>query len=59
MLMELHADNRALVDSLRSAHEVADNANDYATASMIENWIDEAERRAWFLFEATRENPSH
>ena len=55
MLIELHSDNRALVESLRSAHEVAGKANDYATASMIENWIDEAERRAWFLFEATRE----
>lgn len=54
MLLELHADNRALVDSLRAAHEVASKANDYATTSLIENWIDEAERRAWFLFEATR-----
>jgi starvation-inducible DNA-binding protein len=34
---------------------VADKANDYATTSMIEQWIDEAERRAWFLFEATRD----
>ncbi len=55
MLRELHADNRAFVESLRSAHEVADKANDYATTSMIEQWIDEAERRAWFLFEATRD----
>ncbi len=54
MLLELHADNRALVESLRTAHEVASKANDYATTSMIEVWIDEAERRAWFLFEATR-----
>jgi starvation-inducible DNA-binding protein len=54
MLNELHADNRALVDSLRAAHEVASKANDYATTSLIEVWIDEAERRAWFLFEATR-----
>ncbi|MGA2559557.1 MAG: DNA starvation/stationary phase protection protein [Terracidiphilus sp.] len=54
MLLELHSDNRALVDSLRSAHEVAGKANDYATTSLIEVWIDEAERRAWFLFEATR-----
>ena len=54
MLLELHADNRALVESFRSAHEVADKANDYATTSLIEVWIDEAERRAWFLFEATR-----
>ena len=54
MLLELHADNKALVESLRSAHEVSDKANDYATTSLIEVWIDEAERRAWFLFEATR-----
>jgi starvation-inducible DNA-binding protein len=54
MLKELHADNRALVESLRAAHVVASNSNDYATTSLIENWIDEAERRAWFLFEATR-----
>ena len=54
MLLELHADNRALVESLRAAHEVASRANDYATTSLIEGWIDEAERRAWFLFESTR-----
>jgi len=54
MLLELHADNKALVESLRAAHEVASHANDFATTSMIEVWIDEAERRAWFLFEATR-----
>ncbi len=54
MLLELCADNKAFVESLRSAHEVADHANDYATTSLIEVWIDEAERRAWFLFEATR-----
>jgi starvation-inducible DNA-binding protein len=54
MLLELHSDNMALVESLRAAHEVAGRANDYATTSLIETWIDEAERRAWFLFEATR-----
>jgi starvation-inducible DNA-binding protein len=54
MLLELHSDNRALVESLRAAHEVASEANDYATTSLIEVWIDEAERRAWFLFESTR-----
>ena len=54
MLLELHGDNRALVESLRSAHEVASKANDYATTSLIEVWIDEAERRAWFLYESTR-----
>jgi len=54
MLEELTSDNKALVQSLRGAHEVASEANDYATTSMIEVWIDEAERRAWFLFESTR-----
>jgi starvation-inducible DNA-binding protein len=54
MLKELHADNKALVESLRAAHEVTSKARDYATTSLIEVWIDEAERRAWFLFEATR-----
>jgi starvation-inducible DNA-binding protein len=54
MLLELHGDNKAFVESFRSAHEVASKANDYATTSLIEVWIDEAERRAWFLFESTR-----
>jgi starvation-inducible DNA-binding protein len=54
MLLELHSDNKALVESLRAAHEVAAKANDHATTSLIEVWIDEAERRAWFLFESTR-----
>ena len=54
MLEELAADNKALAQSLREAHEVASDAGDYATTSLIEVWIDEAERRAWFLFEATR-----
>jgi starvation-inducible DNA-binding protein len=54
MLRELHADNKALVESLRAAHEVTSKANEYATTSLIETWIDEAERRAWFLFETTR-----
>ncbi|MGA3129499.1 MAG: DNA starvation/stationary phase protection protein [Terracidiphilus sp.] len=54
MLEELAADNKALVQSLRETHEIASEANDYATTSMIEVWIDEAERRAWFLFESTR-----
>ncbi|MGH9604917.1 MAG: Dps family protein [Terracidiphilus sp.] len=54
MLAELCADNRNLVQSLRMAHEVCAKAGDYATTSLVEGWIDEAERRAWFLFEATR-----
>jgi len=54
MLKELLADNRTLIIQLRSAHTVCALADDYASTAMIEVWIDEAERRAWFLFEATR-----
>ena len=54
MLLELYADNKSFVENLRAAHEVTDKANEYDTTSLIEQWIDEAERRAWFLFEATR-----
>jgi starvation-inducible DNA-binding protein len=39
---------------MREVHEVVDELNDIATASLLENWIDETERRAWFLFEASR-----
>jgi len=51
MLSELWADNRELARNLRSAHELCERHNDVATASLIENWIDETERRAWFLSE--------
>jgi starvation-inducible DNA-binding protein len=51
MLAELRADNQALTRSLRSTHELCDKHNDVATASLIENWIDETERRTWFLSE--------
>jgi starvation-inducible DNA-binding protein len=51
MLAELHADNRELTRFLRSTHEVCEKHNDVATASLIENWIDETERRTWFLAE--------
>jgi starvation-inducible DNA-binding protein len=51
MLGELFADNRQLVSFLRSAHEVCEGHNDVATTSLIEVWIDETERRAWFLGE--------
>jgi len=54
MLAELADDNRSLVVRLREAHNVCDDHRDVATASLIEVWIDETERRAWFLFEATR-----
>lgn len=54
MLAELADDNRQLTGFLRATHVVCDAHNDVATASLIENWIDEAERRSWFLFESTR-----
>ena len=51
MLAELSADNQQLTRFLRSCHEICDRHNDVATASLIENWIDETERRTWFLSE--------
>jgi starvation-inducible DNA-binding protein len=54
MLTELCEDNRQLAVNLRSAHSLCDEYGDVASASLIENWIDEAEHRTWFLFEATR-----
>ncbi|MBS0444734.1 MAG: DNA starvation/stationary phase protection protein [Proteobacteria bacterium] len=54
MLAELRNDNRDLVVRMREAHGLTDQMNDVVTTSLLENWIDEAERRAWFLFEATR-----
>src|ERR1700758_301615 len=54
MLAELRDDHKQLVAHLREAHAICDKHEDVASASLIENWIDEAERRTWFLFEATR-----
>jgi len=54
MLKELRNDNLKLVESLREAKDIADNAKDNATSAMIDDWTDQAERRAWFLFEAGR-----
>ena len=54
MLAELRDDNRQLVANLRETHGLCDEHGDVASASLLENWIDEAERRAWFLFESTR-----
>ncbi len=54
MLAELADDNRTLATRLREAHNVCDEHRDVATASLIEVWIDETERRAWFLYETTR-----
>ena len=51
MLADLLASNQELIKYLRATHEVCDQHNDVATASLIENWIDETERRAWFLYE--------
>jgi starvation-inducible DNA-binding protein len=54
MLAELCADNKMLVAELRKAHDVTDKHRDIASSSLIENWIDESERRTWFLYEASR-----
>jgi starvation-inducible DNA-binding protein len=54
MLAELCADNRMLAARLREAHSVCNEHRDIASASLIEVWVDETERRTWFLFEATR-----
>ena len=55
MLAELLGDNQKLARFLRSAHETCDDRKDFATASLIETWIDEAERRTWFLSETANE----
>ena len=54
MLAELREDNRRLADYMRQTHSLCDGYGDVATASLLEVWIDEAERRTWFLFEASR-----
>lgn len=54
MLAELADDNRRLTGFLRATHAVCETYNDVASTSLIEVWIDEAERRSWFLFESTR-----
>jgi starvation-inducible DNA-binding protein len=55
MLRELMQDNKHVAAAMRQAHEVCDDAGDVASASILENFIDETERRTWFLFEATRQ----
>ena len=55
MLAEIREDNARLAERMCEAHNVCEEHDDIATASLLEVWIDEAERRAWFLFEATRE----
>jgi starvation-inducible DNA-binding protein len=54
MLAELRDDNRQLTAYMRETHALCDEHDDVATASLLEVWIDEAERRTWFLFETTR-----
>jgi starvation-inducible DNA-binding protein len=54
MLAELREDNRAMLAGMREVHDLCDEENDVATTSLLENWIDETERRIWFLFETGR-----
>jgi starvation-inducible DNA-binding protein len=54
MLAELREDNQRLAQRMRETHNVCEEYGDVATASLLEVWIDEAERRTWFLFEASR-----
>jgi len=54
MLGELREDNQALIASMRQVHDLCDEENDVATASKLEEWIDQAEKRVWFLFESSR-----
>ena len=58
MLSELREDNKTLAARLREAHDLCDGHRDIASASLIEVWIDETERRTWFLFEASRRGDS-
>jgi starvation-inducible DNA-binding protein len=54
MLAELGSDNQQLIREMRQVHNLCDEYGDVATASLLENWIDEGERRVWFLYEAAR-----
>ncbi|AHV94152.1 Dps family protein [Bordetella holmesii] len=58
MLAELRDDNKTLAAALREAHDVTDEYHDIASSSLLENWIDETEKRTWFLFEASRQADS-
>jgi starvation-inducible DNA-binding protein len=58
MLAELREDNKTMAASLREVHDVCEEYRDMATASLIEVWVDETERRTWFLFEASRREGS-
>ncbi|MGJ4998200.1 Dps family protein [Bradyrhizobium sp. HKCCYLS3077] len=59
MLRELMEDNKHVAAAMRKAHEVCDDNDDPATAGLLENFIDETERRTWFLFEASRQEGSN
>jgi starvation-inducible DNA-binding protein len=54
MIAELREDNAILTRNMRETHSLCDEAGDIATASLLENWIDESEKRVWFLFECGR-----
>jgi len=56
MLAELRDNERQLIQSMRETHDLCDESRDVATASLLENWIDQSERRHWFLFETTRKD---
>lgn len=58
MVAELVEDHRALLGRMRETHDVCDDANDVASTSLLEIWIDETERRTWFLFETSRHEDS-
>src|SRR5437588_4371513 len=59
MLRELMEDNKQMAAAMRKAHDVCDDNDDIASASLLENFIDETERRTWFLFEASRQEGSN
>jgi starvation-inducible DNA-binding protein len=59
MLAELGGDNQQLIREMRQVHNLCDEYGDVATASLLENWIDESERRVWFLYEAGRHTGSN
>ena len=54
MLSELHEDEKAMTLRMKAVHALCDDVGDIATASLLENWIDQSQRRSWFLFESTR-----
>jgi starvation-inducible DNA-binding protein len=56
MLLELMDDNKSQIKNMRNAHKLVDDRQDVATASLLEIFIDEAEKRCWFLFEASRQS---